>query len=295
MSGMTSTEPNQNALSYRTDSDASVIGATAAITGTSKRLVTKAFNALRREGERLAVAAPEVEAAAEFLCQRRNLLRDTSEVGEALRLLHKIGFAQAREVVETGEVPDGPTWHAWTRLLSETKARIAFPRREAVIFDIDGTLSNNIPMKHVPLPPPGPEANYDDWMSHTVDLDPNDWVRDATHEVGPDVEKIVLTARSEKYRALTEAWLARHDVAYDRLIMRPNDDSRPDHEYKQQVLDEIEREFDVVFAIDDNPHVTQMWRDNDLATIVVPGFAHEQAPPPPSVTNELADSGASRT
>lgn len=291
MTGMTLS--NENALLCRTDSDASIIGATAAITGASKRLATKAFNALRREGERHAVATPTADIASVFLGERRDLLRTTSEVGEALRLLHKIGLAQAREVAETGEVPDGPTWHAWTHLLSEIKTRLAFPRREAVIFDIDGTLSNNIPMKHVPLPPPGPEANYDEWMSHTVDLDPNDWVRDATHEVGPNVEKIVLTARSEKYRALTEAWLARHNVAYDRLIMRPNDDSRPDHEYKQQVLDEIEREFDVVFAIDDNPHVTQMWRDNDLATIVVPGFAHEQAPPPPSA-DELVGSGSSR-
>lgn len=273
-------------MSCRTDSDASVIGGTAAIVSVSIRMVTKAFNALRREGERLGVGAPDAEAAAMFLRDRRDLLRTTSEVGEALRLLHKIGLAQAREVAEAGEVPDGPTWHAWTHLLSETQIRMAFERREAVIFDIDGTLSNNIPMQHVPLPPPGPEANYDDWMSHTVDLDPNDWVRDATHEVGPNVEKIVLTARSEKYRGLTEGWLARHDVAFDRLVMRPNNDSRPDHIYKQQVLDEIEREFDVVFAIDDNPHVTQMWRDNNLATIVVPGFGEEQAPPPPSVDVE---------
>ena len=35
--------------------------------------------------------------------------------------------------------------------------------------------------------------------------------------------KAIVTARPESVRALTEKWLARHNVKYDYLIMRPDD------------------------------------------------------------------------
>lgn len=267
-------------MSCRRGSNAPITGSAAAITGAPTVIVEKAFHALKREGVRLGVGAPSPEEVVGFLHARRELLKSTPGIGMTRMTLHKIGLSQARERAEDGEVPDGATWHAWQHVLGEAEARVQVERREAAIFDIDGTLSDNGPMREVPLPPPGPEANYDHWMSHTPHLGPNDWVRDATHQVDESTERVVLTARSERYRAMTEEWLARHDAKYDVLVMRPDDDRRPDHEFKQEALDRLERERDFVFAMDDNPHVAQMWRDNDIEVIVVPGFGDGVAPPP---------------
>lgn len=279
-------------MSCRTGSNAPITGSAAAITGASTEVVQKAFHALRREGERLEVPAPDPEEVAAFLRRRRDLLKETEGIPGSRKLLHKVGLSQARERAEAGEVPDGPTWHAWQNILGEAEARAEIQRRPAAIFDIDGTLSDNRPMADVPLPAPGPDANYDHWMSHTTDLDPHEWVRDATHQVDDETEKIVLTARSEQYRPMTERWLAKHHVAYDRLVMRRNDDLRPDHVYKQEALDKLERTREILFAMDDNPNVAQMWRDNDIETIVVPGYVAHQAPPPTTGQNAAATAAA---
>ena len=255
-------------------------GSAAAISGAPTVVVEKAFHALRREGQRLGVPAPEPQEVAAFLARRRELLKSTSGIGETRKLLHKIGLSQAREQAEQGVVPDGPTWHAWQNILGESEARAQIERRESAIFDIDGTLSDNAPMRAVPLPAPGPDANYDEWMSHTTTLPPQEWVRDATHEVDPETDRVIITARGEKYRPMTEEWLDTIGAKYDVLEMRPNDDRRPDHEYKQEVLDRLERDRDFVFAMEDNPHVAQMWRDNDIETIVVPGYHSTLTPPP---------------
>lgn len=278
----------------RTDSNTQIIGSASVLSGTPVHVVEKAFGALYREGLRRtaptdAVHTGEVTA---FLHARREQIKAAEQVSGNQRLLYKVGLAQVREQVELGEVlPDPATWYAWQTILDEAIARGQIERRAAAIFDIDGTLSNNAPMASVPFPValPGEKINFDEWMRHTVDLDVNEWVRDATHEVSEDTVKIIITARDEKYREMTEAWLARHNVAYDILIMRPNHDQRPDHIYKQQVLDELERIYDFAFAMDDNPHVAQMWRDNGIETIVVPGYETVHAPEP---TKAPADASA---
>lgn len=266
----------------RTDSNAQVIGSAAAISGAPLHVVEKAFGALYRQGLRHNATTPDTPEVAGFLHSLRETIKDANGVAENVRLLRKVGLSQVREQVEAGDLPDGPTWFAWEHLLAEATERAAIERRPAAIFDIDGTLSDNAPMAAVPFPValPGEKVNFDEWMSHTVDLDVNEWVRDATHEVSADTVKVIITARNEKYHDMTVAWLARHNVAYDILIMRPNHDQRPDHDYKQQVLDELERTYDFAFAMDDNPHVAQMWRDNGIETIVVPGYETVHAPDP---------------
>lgn len=39
---------------------------------------------------------------------------------------------------------------------------------------------------------------------------------------------MVVTARPERYRAETEAWLRRHAIIHDVLLMRKEGDNRPD-------------------------------------------------------------------
>jgi hypothetical protein len=275
----------------RTDSNAQVIGSAAALSGTPLYVVEKAFGALYREGLRADAAPADAAAVAAWVHARREQVKDAPDMGTNQRLLYKIGLAQVREQVEAGEVlPDGATWYAWQRILDEAIERGKIKRKRAAIYDIDGTLSDNGPMKDVPFPvaAPGEAPNFDEWMTYTVDLEANEWVRDATHEVDEDTTRIIITARNERYGDLTKAWLARIDARYEILEMRPDGDPRPDHEFKQEVLDRLEREYDFDFAMDDNPFVAQMWRDNGIETIVVPGYDKVHAPAPNTAPNEAS-------
>lgn len=265
-------------MSCRKGTNAALTGSAAAITGAPTVVVEKAFHALKREGARLEVPSPAPDEVVAFLRRRRDLLKDTDGIPEHRKLLHKVKLSQAREAAEQGIVPDGPTWHAWQKILAESEVRAEIRRREAVIIDIDGTVANSEPMAAIPYPAPG--ESWDEWYSHTPNLQPNDWVRDATQQIGDDAEKVIITARAERYRDITEAWLDKHDVAYDKLVMRPHGDMRPDHEFKQEALDELERDREFLYAMEDNPQVAAMWAENDIETIVVPGYGAGKAPEP---------------
>jgi hypothetical protein len=75
-----------------------------------------------------------------------------------------------------------------------------------------------------------------DWDAYHLDLINDDPVEDmvvmvnALHFGGLFVHG--FTARPEKWRAPTQAWLTKHRVHFDGLIMRPDTDFRPSAECK---------------------------------------------------------------
>lgn len=78
---------------------------------------------------------------------------------------------------------------------------------------------------------------------------------------------VLASGRNERSRLATETWLRKNEmIGYDRLYMRKADDFRADDIVKQEILDEIIRDYgkkpDMVF--DDRPRVVRMWRDNGI-------------------------------
>lgn len=86
------------------------------------------------------------------------------------------------------------------------------------------------------------------------------------------VAVFILTARSESLRATTSKWLAAHDVPFDELLMRPTGNRQADHVLKKEMLTDLKRRYklnqpgglEIVLAVDDDPKVVQMYRDNAL-------------------------------
>jgi len=70
---------------------------------------------------------------------------------------------------------------------------------------------------------------------------------------------ILITARPDSHRLLTEAWLEEHNVPYDYLYMRKAGDFRPDVIVKEEIyFAQVNHEIVAVF--EDRTRVVEMWR-----------------------------------
>lgn len=79
------------------------------------------------------------------------------------------------------------------------------------------------------------------------------------HAAGYEV--VIASGRGEVARDATIEWLARHDVPWDRLLLRRSDDARHDDEVKTEMV----RENDLapertLVVLEDRASVVQTWR-----------------------------------
>lgn len=140
---------------------------------------------------------------------------------------------------------------------------------KTVICDIDGTLADCRHRLHHVLPHGG--GGKRDWDAFFAEMGEDGviWpVRDLVCAANAHYPVVVCTGRPEKYRAVTEAWLYDAGVSFRQLYMRPDNDTRPDHIVKAQILRGIiEDGFDPFIVIDDRQSVVDMWRDNGLVCL----------------------------
>ena len=137
---------------------------------------------------------------------------------------------------------------------------------ETIVCDIDGTLADCEHRRH------HLQGETKDWHGFF-----NDMLKDTLREdvyiqymaEGYKKLRIIVSARPEDYRSMTEHWLQKEGVLYDILIMREKGDSRPDTEVKKDIYDKYLRKLNVTTVIDDRPSVIKMWREQGLNVIDV--------------------------
>lgn len=139
---------------------------------------------------------------------------------------------------------------------------------EVLLCDIDGTLADiRHRLKHV-LP-----GSKRDWGAFFALMDEDGLVEPVQKVVAAAAKSfpvVLCSGRPEEYRALTEAWLARHNVPFERLYMRPEGDLRQDSIVKGEMLATIRGDgFEPFAVIDDRPSVVAMWRDRGLLCLQV--------------------------
>ncbi|HEU5451389.1 MAG TPA: hypothetical protein VFU76_05360, partial [Terriglobales bacterium] len=86
-----------------------------------------------------------------------------------------------------------------------------------------------------------------------------DWVR----ELAENHTIWILTGRPDEYRARTVRWLRAQGVPFEKLIMRPRGDHRPDYVVKADVLREVPRQR-IKLVIEDREPVCTMWRQKGV-------------------------------
>ena len=140
------------------------------------------------------------------------------------------------------------------------------------IFDVDGTLMDiNHRRKYV-------EGEQKDWKKF-FELMEFDTIRDDVFHMAHALHKdgyviIVCSGRNEKHREITEKQLAFGKLKPQALMMRADDDYRPDYEVKAEMLKTMrDSGFDPKIAVDDRPSVVKMWRDEGLTCFDVGGWS----------------------
>lgn len=144
-----------------------------------------------------------------------------------------------------------------------------------VIFDLDGTLADvRHRLHHVRKSPPDWKSFFEAGVDDPVILSSKQ-LAEVIYFSGPDRSELVIcSGRPRDYETESRAWLLRHGIFYDRLMMRPSGDTRPDHVIKKEMLDRLRSDgYEVKFSVDDRPSVVKMWRENG-----VPCFACDDTP-----------------
>lgn len=132
-----------------------------------------------------------------------------------------------------------------------------------VIVDIDGTVADCSHRLHMIR---GPKKDFDGFHRACPADPPIGPVVRLVAALAEDQHALLfVTGRPESSRAETEAWLDRHGLRPDMLLMRADGDYRPDYEVKLDALREIRaRGYDPRLAIEDRTQVVQMWRREGL-------------------------------
>lgn len=145
--------------------------------------------------------------------------------------------------------------------------------RTAVLLDLDGTA---VQTDHIMKYGYGPEQDLDTYHSLAQYCEPNmDIILIMMEWRAAGVPVIVSTARSQRYRGVTDQWLQLYFPDYEDMFMRGNDDERADYLVKQDLLYEIQAKgYYILKAYDDNPTVLDMYNRNSIATYSVLGGSH---------------------
>ncbi|MGA5194346.1 AAA family ATPase [Streptomyces exfoliatus] len=126
----------------------------------------------------------------------------------------------------------------------------------AVMCDIDGTLALRVDR--------GP-YDFTRCDRDLLNVSVRDALRAFRHSERDRI--VLLSGRSEDHRALTESWLARHEVPYDELWMRASGDGRGDDLVKAELFDaHVRHRYAVRVSLDDRDRVVALWRRMGLPT-----------------------------
>lgn len=140
--------------------------------------------------------------------------------------------------------------------------------RDAVIFDLDGTLCDTSGVEHLLE---GDEPDFAAFQAAAVACPPDDEVLARLREqVEAGRAVLIVTSREFIWHDHTLEWLEEHDVPHDAVYMRYSTDYRPDVTVKTEIWDQITDDgYRVVEAWDDKPAVLDVWRERGVVAHAV--------------------------
>lgn len=133
--------------------------------------------------------------------------------------------------------------------------------RQVAVFDVDGVLADVRHRLHLLAHAP---KRWDEFFAAADDDPLLQEGADLVRSRAAADEIRYLTGRPERSRALTEAWLRRHDLPAGAVTMRPDGDHRPARRFKVERLRALRGERTIALVVDDDPEVVALLRDEGL-------------------------------
>lgn len=187
----------------------------------------------------------------------RQLLKDNnlSQVEIEVIDLTKIEVTECvkRDLKRLNSVGADVIWRMyWDHIVGPIKLQEKIPNLpECIIVDIDGTLAE-MDGRH---PFEWDKVITDKCRTHIAQL--IDYYAEGFDK---DVEVILMSGRDSCCRAQTEQWLAKMQIGYNQLLMRPEGNMEKDTIIKERLYREnVEGNFNVALVVDDRPSVIRMW------------------------------------
>lgn len=135
-----------------------------------------------------------------------------------------------------------------------------------VVVDVDGTLANNAHHADYAFRDIK-KKDYSFFFKSIENAPVNEFVKDLANSMR-DNEKlsiIVLTGRSDENAEELISFIKRSEVKVSRLIAKRQFDFRPDYDFKNEILDELEQEgIVIVHSIDDRPQSIQVYESRGI-------------------------------
>ncbi|WP_240626507.1 HAD family hydrolase [Thalassospira lohafexi] len=148
-------------------------------------------------------------------------------------------------------------------------ARNARNARDAVVFDMDGTLAHfdADTLGHLVH---GVEKHWDaffDAMDLAKPIENIERLLRILHASGHAI--VICSGRPAGWQHRSEAWLRAHNIPFDGMYLRPIDaDHRTDEEVKEDLLAQIRADgFDPWLVVDDRSRVVDKWREMGLTCL----------------------------
>ncbi|GGA28216.1 hypothetical protein GCM10011326_45380 [Salipiger profundus] len=138
-----------------------------------------------------------------------------------------------------------------------------------VVFDVDGTLAefDADRLGHLVH---GVEKHWDDFHAAMADAPLIAPIARLMHRLKASGETILIcSGRPKGWAEQTVAWLRKHDLPFDGIYLRAEDqDAATDPEVKRRALKEMRDDgFDPWLVIDDRSSVVDAWRGEGLVCL----------------------------
>ncbi len=155
---------------------------------------------------------------------------------------------------------EDPVNWAWRR------GRIEQPG-EAVIFDMDGVLSDAVGRQHfIERGRRNWDAFFDACGEDAVIAE----LARVLELLDPKLQIILLTGRPMRVQPQTLAWLERYDLRWDLLVMRSRGDYSQVTWYKRDTVDELRHfGFDLRLAFEDDPNNFAMFHAMGIPCVYI--------------------------
>jgi hypothetical protein len=145
--------------------------------------------------------------------------------------------------------------------------------KNIIVADLDGTIALDDHRAEKYLRSPDGVRHWDQYFEACTDDKPCWPVIQLINAMSRYTYEIwILSGRKETVRPQTKAWLEKHGVPYNKLIMRPTDDRTDDYKLKIQWLEAFELRERLLFVLEDRQRVVDAWRSEGITCFqVAPG------------------------